>query len=175
MVDLSLQMFFPTFVCVAIVFILFWKYVKKILPVSKRVPVIEGVKNYRRLHRINSHFWGIFSCFVVQILVYSIAPQFLFIFFPVDHLQHPVILGIGVLLLKFSLGIILIAQIQIDQKLTQITKENDQTILFKSLRRFEGLLISGMMLIFIGFSITIPSLFSLTLVIIGFYIYNKTI
>lgn len=158
---------------IAICLILFWKFARNAVKINVYSPSIEKITAYNRLKRITGYYWAIFICFVFMVLIYSMAPDYYFIFLPIENFNHSIVNEMGLLTLQISLVWILIAQLQIDKELYKYSRDIDSLSAMELVSYSEKMLLSGMLVLFIGVLITITNILSLILVMCGFYIYFK--
>lgn len=161
------------FMVVVTLIILFWNKLRLDRFSIKEVARPEMVKEYKLLKRISGYYWLIFSCFGLMTIVYAGLPQFYYLFLPLDAFDLPVINTMGLLILGVSLVWIIIAQIQIDKELYRLSRNIEKLEAMEMVRFSERLLISGMFILFLGFSTTITNIMGIVLVLISGFIYLK--
>ncbi|GGF24096.1 hypothetical protein [Echinicola rosea] len=169
----KLQVYLMAFMVVVTLVILFWNKLRMDRFSIKEVARPEMVKEYKLLKRISGYYWLIFSCFGLMTIVYAGLPQFYYIFLPLDAFDLPVINTMGLLILGVSLVWIIIAQIQIDKELYRLSRNIEKLEAMEMVRFSERLLISGMFILFLGFSTTITNITGIALVLISGFIYLK--
>lgn len=173
MPNYRLQVYLLAFMTVITLVILFWNKLRVGRFSIKEVARPELIREYRLLKRISSYYWLIFSCFGIMTVVYAGLPQFYYLFLPLEAFDIPVINTVGLLLLGISLVWIIIAQIQIDKELYRLSRNIERLEAMEMVRFSERLLISGMFILFLGFSTTITNLTGIVLVIISGIIYLR--
>ena len=169
----KLQVYLMAFMVVVTLIILFWNKLRLDRFSIKEVARPEMVKEYKLLKRISGYYWLIFSCFGLMTIVYAGLPQFYYLFLPLDAFDLPVINTMGLLILGVSLVWIIIAQIQIDKELYRLSRNIEKLEAMEMVRFSERLLISGLFILFLGFSTTITNIMGIALVLISGFIYLK--
>src|SRR5690606_3560492 len=122
MTDPTLQMYLPAFMLVATWLIVFWKQFRKVTRITETSTDTEKILEYNRLKRVSLFFWVIFSVFGVMTVIYSLAPEFYYVFLPLDKFHHPLINVMGLLIMKIAIVWIVIAQIHIDKELYKYSR-----------------------------------------------------
>lgn len=173
MVDKNLQIYLLSFMLVATWLIIFWKQFRKVTRLTVTSPDPEKVIEYNRLKKISGYFWIIFSVFGIMTVIYSVLPELYFFFLPLDIFHHPVINVIGLLIMKIAIVWIVIAQVHIDKELYKYSRNIESLSAMELVRYSERMLLSGMLVLFIGFATTITNIIGLVLVISGVIIYYK--
>jgi hypothetical protein len=174
MIDPVLQMYLPAFMLIAMWLILFWKQFRKIATVKEKTHDIDKIMEYNRLKKVSGYFWIIFSVFSIMTVIYTLFPDFYFVFFPLDKFNHPIINTMGLLIMKIAIVWIVIAQVHIDKELYKYSRNIDSLSAMELVRYSERMLLSGMLAFFIGFFTTITNIAGLLLVILGIMIYFRT-
>ncbi|WP_246054357.1 MULTISPECIES: hypothetical protein [Antarcticibacterium] len=172
MPDYNLQIFLPALMLVATSLVIFWKFARNAVKVTSSHS-IEKMTAYDRLKRISGYYWAIFICFIFMTFIYSLAPEYYFIFFPIEKLHHPLINQTGMLILKIAVVWILIAQLQIDKELYKYSRDIESLSAMELIRYSEKRLLSGMLVLFIGLVTTITNLIGFVLVFISCLVYYK--
>lgn len=173
MIDPILQTYLFAFMLIATWLIIFWKYFRKIMGNTQTL-YTERVLSYNRMKRISYYFRIIFFLFIVMILVYTVLPDFYYLFMPIERLDHPIINFTGLLILKIAIVWIVFAQIHIDKELYKYSRNIESLSTMELIRYSEKMLSIGILLLFIGFCTTITNIFGLLLVTISFFNYHKT-
>lgn len=86
-------------------------------------------------------------------------------------MHHPLIDQMGILILKISLVWILIAQLQIDKELYKYSRDIESLSAMELVSYSEKMLLSGMLVLFIGFFTTITNVIGFVLVLTGGIVY----
>ncbi|GAB2769542.1 hypothetical protein GCM10027275_10030 [Rhabdobacter roseus] len=172
MTDPLLQMHLPAVMLVAIGLTLCWKQVRKMTGLRK-LPDVDRLTRYHRLRRVRAIYWICFFVFALMTGIYSMLPRFYFLFLPLDLFHHPLINSVGLLVLKVSIVWIVIAQIHIDKELYKYSRAIDSLPAMELVRYSEKILLSGMLVLFIGFFVTITNVIGLILVAISWIAYGK--
>ena len=172
MTDPLLQMHLPAVMLVALGLTLFWKQIRKWTRLRK-LPDVDRLTRYRRLRRVEGVYWVCFFFFALMTGVYSLFPRFYFLFLPLDLFHHPLINSVGLLVLKVSIVWIVIAQIHIDKELYKYSRAMDSLPAMELVRYSEKILLSGMLVLFIGFFVTITNVIGLILVAISIMAYVR--
>ncbi len=173
MTDPLLQMYLLAFMLVTTWLMVFWKQFRKLFNTKLEPTKINDLVKYNRLKRINSWYWAIFSAFGVMTIIYSFAPEFYFLFLPLDMFHHPVINTIGLLILKISVVWIVVAQLNIDKELYKYSRNIESLPAMELVSYSEHMLLSGMLILFVGYFTTITNIMGLLLVITSLIIYVK--
>jgi hypothetical protein len=175
MIDENLQMYLPAFMLVATWLIIFWKQFRKVTRLTVTLPAPEKVIEYNRLKKISGYFWIIFSVFGIMTVIYSVLPELYYFFLPLDTFHHPIINSIGLLIMNIAIVWIAIAQVHIDKELFKYSRNIESLSAMELVRYSERMLLSGMLVFFIGFFTTITNIIGLVLVVLGIVIYVKTV
>ncbi|UXP31139.1 hypothetical protein N6H18_12350 [Reichenbachiella agarivorans] len=171
MTDPSLQMFLLAFMVVTTWMMVFWAQFRKLISIKVEAKNIEEIARYNRLKRISGWYWLIFSVFGVMTVIYAVAPDFYFLFMPLDMFHHPVINTMGLLILKISIVWIVIAQLDIDKELYKYSRNINSLSAMELVNYTERKLLTGMLVLFVGYFITITNLIGLLLVIVSFVVH----
>jgi vacuolar-type H+-ATPase subunit I/STV1 len=173
MTDPTLQMYLPAFMVIATWLIVFWKQFRKISRIPEPEPTTQKIIEYNRLKRISLIFWIIFSLFGVMTIIYSLVPEFYYVFLPLDIFHHPLINVIGLLIMKIAIVLIVVAQVHIDKEIYKYSRNIESLSAMELVRYSEKMLLTGMLVLFIGFFTTITNIIGLLLVVTGVIIYLK--
>lgn len=173
MTDPTLQMYLPAFMLVATWLIIFWKQFRKVTRISDPAATNEKILEYNRLKRVSGYFWIIFSIFCIMTVIYSVLPVLYYLFLPLDTFHHPLINVIGLLIMKIAIVWIVIAQVHIDKELYKYSRNIESLSAMELVRYSERMLLTGMLVLFIGFFTTITNIIGLVLVAFGVAIYLK--
>ncbi|MBU2913502.1 hypothetical protein [Reichenbachiella agariperforans] len=173
MTDPTLQMYLLAFMVVTTWLMVFWSQFRKMISVKLETRNIEDVARYNRLKRIGGWYWAIFSVFGIMTVIYAIAPDLYFLFLPLDMFHHPVINTMGLLILKISVVWIVIAQLDIDKELYKYSRNIQSLSAMELVNYTERKLLSGMLVLFVGYFTTITNIIGLLLVIVGFVIHTR--
>lgn len=173
MTDPLLQMYLPIFMLMATWLIVFWKFFRKGTVLRETFQDMEIEMKYNRLKRVGVVFWLIFCVFGIMTVIYSIVPEFYYLFLPLDMFHHPVINSMGLLIMKIALVWIVIAQIHIDKELYKYSRNIENLSAMELVRYSEKMLLAGMLVLFIGFFTTITNIIGLFLVGFGLAIYFR--
>lgn len=173
MTDPILQMYLPAFMLVATWLIIFWKQFRKVTRISDPTANNEKILEYNRLKRVSLFFWIIFSVFGIMTIIYSVVPEFYYVFIPLDTFHHPLINVMGLLIMKIAIVWIVIAQVHIDKELFKYSRNIESLSAMELVRYSERMLLTGMLVLFIGFFTTITNIIGLILVALGVAIYLK--
>ncbi|MBX2963705.1 MAG: hypothetical protein KF687_14425 [Cyclobacteriaceae bacterium] len=166
----TLEIFLPAFMIVFFGLISFWTKFRKRPKVELHVSKTEV---YKKVHLIDTVFKIMLISSILIVFIYTYFPDYYIIFAPIDFLDHPIINTIGVLILKVSLAWLVIAQLTIDKSAfmikTGIEVWNHNRLILYS----EKLLLSGMLVMFFGFFVTISSIGSILICIIGLLLFDR--
>lgn len=167
----SLRLFLPSFMLTFLGIIFIWEIVRKSKNSSQKI-----IFNDNRLLKKISHIDFLYKLFLIFLSIAGISfaylPEYYNFLLPIEPLDHPLINGIGILMLKISMIWIIIAQVFIDKELfklkEKITDINTTKLFFYSQRA----LMSGLLLLFISFFVTISSVVSILICIIAYILYR---
>ena len=173
MTDPLLQIFLPAYMLVATWLIIFWKQFRKVARITETSTSTQKIIEYKRLKRVNSFFWIIFSIFGVMTVIYSLVPEFYYVFLPLDIFHHPVINIMGLLIMKIAIIWIVIAQVHIDKELYKYSRNIESLSAMELVSYSERMLLTGILVLFIGFFTTITNIIGLLLVVMGVAIYLR--
>jgi len=173
MTDPTLQMYLPAFMLVATWLIIFWKQFRKVTRITEPNATNKKIIEYNRLKRVSGFFWIIFSVFGIMTIIYSVVPEFYYVFIPLDKFHHPLINVMGLLIMKIAIVWIVIAQVHIDKELYKYSRNIESLSAMELVRYSERMLLTGMLVLFIGFFTTITNIIGLVLVALGVAIYLK--
>jgi len=175
MTDPTLQIYIPAYMILAALLIILWQQFRKVRRVSEKSVDIGKRIEYNRLKRGSIYFWLTFFVFGVMTIVYSFAPEFYYVFLPLDMFHHQLINITGLLIMKIAIVWIVIAQILIDKELYKYSR-NIESLSAKELVRYSHrMLLTGVLVLFVGFFVTITNIISTVLVGLCVVIYLKQI
>jgi hypothetical protein len=106
-------------------------------------------------------------------VVYSLVPEFYYVFLPLDKFHHPLINVMGLLIMKIAIIWIVIAQVHIDKELFKYSRNIESLSAMELVRYSERMLLTGMLVLFIVFFTTITNIIGLVLVALGVAIYLR--
>ena len=173
MTDPVLQTYLPAFMLVATWLIVFWRNFRKVTQTFSFTSSPEKLAHYNRLKRVNGIFWIIFTLFGIMTVIYSVIPQLYYVFLPLDRFHHPFINSMGLLILKIAIVWIVVAQLNIDKELYKYSRNIESLSAMEMVSYSERMLVSGMLVLFIGFFTTITNVIGLILVVVSILIYVK--
>jgi len=172
MTDPHLQMYLMACMVVTMAVLLFWGSFRKRLKLnSYESPDI--LINYKRLKRVGVIFWIIFSLFGIMIAIYANVPEMYFLFLPMDIFHHPLINTIGLLITKLAIAWIIVAQLHIDKELFKYSRDIESLSTMELVSYSEGMLLSGMLVFFLGVFITITNVVGMVLALSGILFFFK--
>jgi hypothetical protein len=128
---------------------------------------------YRKVQVIDTVFKIMLISLMLIVFIYTYFPEYYNVFAPIDFLDHPVINTTGVLILKISLAWIVIAQLTIDKSVLRINMGIDEWSYNKLILYSEKLLLSGMLVMFFGFFVTISSVVSVIISLISLVMFER--
>lgn len=167
MKDPILQIYLPTFMLVFVGLTFFWGWLRKAISL-KEYAQATTITQYNRLKRIDAIFRFIFAVFGLMTIIYSTLPELYYIFIPFDIFHHPIINGLGLLILKVAVAWIVAAQIQIDKELYKYSRDMSDLKAMELLYYSETILLKGMLIMFIGMFVTITNLVGILLGVLAF-------
>ncbi|MEQ6167174.1 hypothetical protein AAOE16_08265 [Ekhidna sp. MALMAid0563] len=172
MTDPLLQIYLMACMVVAMAILVFWGQFRKRLKLSAHESP-DKLINYKRIKRVSSVFWIIFSLFGIMIIIYCVAPDLYFLFVPLDAFHHPLINNIGLLITKLAIAWIIVAQIHIDKELFKYSRDIESLSAMELVSYSEGMLLSGMLVLFLGIFTTITNVVGVILTVIGVLFFVK--
>lgn len=172
MTDPLLQIYLVSCMVVAMTILVFWGQFRKRLKLNSNESP-EKLINYNRIKRISNVYWIIFSIFGIMIIVYGVVPDLYFLFLPLDAFHHPVINNVGLLIIKLAITWILVAQIHIDKELFKYSRDMESLSAMELVSYSEGMLLSGMLVLFLGISTTITNVVGMLLTVLGVLFFVK--
>ncbi|HEV8283615.1 MAG TPA: hypothetical protein VGQ09_04855 [Chitinophagaceae bacterium] len=169
MTENVLKISLPGFALVFLLVILYWNSFKKFGIIDK----IEFNERhyYNRLKRLHSIYLIIMIIFFLMIFLYSFFTEIYSLFLPIDALDHPIINGIGFILLKFALGWVIITQIKLDNRIYRYSLDVNNLSLMAMVFKAEKNLIKGLLIMFAGVVITISNLIGIFLCLLALLYY----
>lgn len=173
MTDTSLQVSLSAFMIVTTWLIVFWKQSRAGVDLIEKLPDSNKLYEYRRFKKVSGFFWLIFTAFGIMTIVYTLIPDYYYLFFPLDIFHHPIINTIGILILTIGVVWIVIAQIQIDIELFKYSRNIEKLTTLELVRYSERMLLFGMLVFFIGYFTTITNVIGFLLVLTGIFLYLK--
>jgi hypothetical protein len=167
----SLRLFLPSFMITFLGIIFIWEFVRKRKNSSHKVQFDDN-RILKKITQIGFLYKLILVFLSVAGISFAYLPEYYRFLLPIEPLDHPIINGIGILMLKISMIWIIIAQVLIDKELfklkEKITDINTTKLFFYSQRA----LMSGLLLLFISFSVTISSVIAILICIIAYVLYK---
>ena len=157
---------------VTMAILLFWGQFRKRLKLTTYESPDEQV-DYKRIKRISTIFWMIFSLFGLMIIIYSSIPDLYFLFLPLDIFHHPFINSIGLLIVNMAIAWIVVAQLHIDKELFKYKRNIESLKAMELVSYSESMLLSGMLILFLGIFITITNLVGMVLTLLGIMYFFK--
>lgn len=172
MTDTLIQMYLMACLVVAVAILLFWGMFRRRIKLSEAESP-DTLTHYQRIKRVSKLFWAIFFAFGLMVVVYSALPDFYFVFLPLDIFHHPWINSIGMLTTKLAIVWIIVAQIHIDKELFKYVRNIESLQTMELIWYSEGMLLSGMLMLFIGILITITNVIGLFLTALATIVYFR--
>ncbi|MBX2956134.1 MAG: hypothetical protein KF846_08255 [Cyclobacteriaceae bacterium] len=165
----ALEIFLPAFILVYFGILVLWSRISK----RKRIPVQIATTAHKQIQWIDSLFRAKLVAVVLIVFVYTYFPDYYRWAGPLDMLDHPVINTIGVLLLKASLVWIIVAQLNIDRSAFMIDHGIGSIKSEKLIVYAEKLILSGLVFMFFGICITISSVLTILIFLLGFLLLER--
>ncbi|UXX78654.1 hypothetical protein N7E81_14935 [Reichenbachiella carrageenanivorans] len=100
-------------------------------------------------------------------IIYATVPDLYFVFLPLDIFHHPFINITGMLIIKLAIVWIIVAQIHIDKELFKYRRDMESLTAMELVSYSEGILLSGMLIFFLGIFITITNVVGMILILLG--------
>lgn len=173
MTDPMLQIYLLAIMIVVVWLLLFWKQFRR-HAVPERFTDAGKMNEYNRLKRISGIYWIILSLFGGMVIVYAVLPGAYFLFLPIKIFDHPLINTIGLMILKIAVVWIVIAQLHIDKEVYKYFRNIESLTAMELVRYSERMLLSGMLVLFVGIFITITNVVGFILSAIGCFIFFRT-
>lgn len=166
----SLEIFLPAFAIVFFAIVALWAWVRR----RKFVRVVSHENGIAlRVRRIDGLFKLMLIGSVVIVFLYSYLPEQYNMLAPIEPLDHPVINTIGVLMLKLSLIWIVMAQLNIDKSVFMINQGIYEWSHRKLILYSQKLLLSGMVMMFVGLCITISSIGTIIICLVSLILFER--
>ncbi|MEP0366243.1 MAG: hypothetical protein ABJN36_02675 [Cyclobacteriaceae bacterium] len=172
MTDPLLQIYLMSCMVVAMAILVFWGQFRKRLKL-RSYPSPDKLVNYKRIKRVGVVFWIIFSLFGIMVIIYGVAPDLYFLFLPLDTFHHPLINNIGLFITKLAIAWLIVAQIHIDKELFKYSRDIEHLPTMELVSYSEGMLLSGMLVLFLGIFTTITNVVGVILTLLGVLFFIK--
>ena len=172
MTDPKLQMYLMSCMVVTMTILLFWGKFRKGLKITTYESPDQQV-NYKRIKRVSILFWMIFSLFGFMVIIYASLPELYFMFLPLDYFHHPLINSVGLLIINLSIAWIVVAQLHIDKELFKYHRDIECLKAMELVSYSESMLLSGMLILFLGIFITITNIVGMVLTLLGIVFFFK--
>ena len=165
-------MYLMSCMVVTMAILLFWGQFRKKLKITTYESPDQQV-NYRRIKRVSLVFWLIFSLFGFMVIIYASLPELYFMFLPLDVFHHPFINSIGLLIVNMAIAWIVVAQLHIDKELFKYHRDMESLKAMELVSYSESVLLSGMLIFFLGIFITITNIVGMVLTLLGMVFFFK--
>ncbi len=165
-------MYLMSCMVVTMAILLFWGQFRKKLKITTYESPDQQV-NYRRIKRVSLVFWLIFSLFGFMVIIYASLPELYFMFLPLDVFHHPFINSIGLLIVNMAIAWIVVAQLHIDKELFKYHRDMESLKAMELVSYSESMLLSGMLIFFLGIFITITNIVGMVLTLLGMVFFFK--
>jgi hypothetical protein len=165
-----LQSFIPAFCIVFLGIVSLWAHHRKrrLLPKNAGPFVIS-----EKIKRLDYVFKILLLATIAIGFVYGFLPEYYYMMIPIDPLDHPLINTIGILTLKASLVWTIWAQLNIDHTLFKIRIGIEDWSFQQIVSYSQKSLLSGILLMFVGFCVTISSVAAIFLCVIAVFLFEK--
>jgi hypothetical protein len=173
MTDPMLQMNLPAYLIMAVWLIVFWQSFRKAIRLKSNGEQ-KNLDSYNRLRKVGLFFWIILIIFSVMIVIYSALPSAYYVFIPLEQFNHPIINVLGLLILKISIVWIVVAQLHIDKEVFKFYRNIENLGALELLKYSEKMLLSGIVILFLGIVVTITNIVGLFLFFLGLSFYFWT-
>jgi hypothetical protein len=169
----SLQIFLPAFMAVFFGIISVWAHIRK----NKKINTtpVKSAAMSKKVKIVDILFQLLLLMSITIAMLYAYFPEYYRFTGPIDLLDHPVINTIGVLVLKISLFWMILAQFNIERTIAMINSGIDQMSYNKLLSYSEKLILSGMLIMFFGFFITISSIVAILICIAASILFDRLV
>jgi hypothetical protein len=168
----SLQTFLPAIMLVFIAIIVFWESVRR----NKRVKIVQIASvRLSQIKTVDTAFKVMMVVSMAIVVIYSYFPEYYYWTMPIDPLDRPVINTIGVLILKIAMAWIVLAQLNIDRAIFLINSGLDEWSYKRMFVYSRKLVLSGMLVMFLGLFVTISSVGTILICISGLALFNKVL
>jgi len=167
----SLKLFLPSFMILSLGIVFLWGLIRRRKAELRQIAFKSDriLKNIIRIDRIYKIFLLIMT---VICFLFSYLPDYYNLFLPIKQLDIPIINGIGILMLKLSLIWIIVAQLFIDKELFEIRENITELNKAKLFIYSQKVLMSGLLMLFISFFVTISSIAAIVICIMAYLSYK---
>jgi len=160
----AIEMFLPAFMIVFFASVEVWTFLQR----RKKVRILKANSELgRKMRTVENAFRLMYGVLILITIVYAYFPDYYSMFSPIESLDHPMINAAGILILKLSLAWVVVAQLTINRWTYRINTGIDEWSYHRLLLYSEKLILSGMLMMFFGFFITISSLVAIIVCAIG--------
>lgn len=167
----TLQTFLPAFMTVFIGTVSAWSHIRKNKFIRLTPPMGKSIQKEVRL--VDYFFKCLLLIAFTIALVYSFLPEYYYIARPIEWLDNSFINWIGILTLATSLIWIVVAQFNIERTIA-LANSGVEEISFQRLVSYaQKLLMTGMLIMFLGFFLTLSSILSTFIFIIATLLFDR--
>jgi hypothetical protein len=166
----GLVMFLPAFMVSIVCLLFFWTFFRK----SRRLRIVPTAGNVvRRVSTVKTAFLMLLSLAVSLALLYAYLPEYYDLMIPIELLDHPLVNAAGILILQVSFVWLVVAQLNIDRVIFQINSGLDEWSYQRLTLYSHRLLLSGLLILFIGVFVTISSVGTIAICFAGVALFER--
>jgi hypothetical protein len=167
----TLKIFLTAFITVFLGTISLWAHVRKTKSIRLSPPFGKSIQKEIRL--IDTFYKCLTFIITVIIMVFALLPEYYHLAVPIDWLDNSFVNWIGVLTLATSLVWIVVAQFNIERTIA-LANAGVEEISFRKLVSYsQKLILTGMLMMFLGFFLTLSSILSTFIFIIGALLFER--
>jgi hypothetical protein len=166
-----LQIFLPAFMIVFVGTISVWSHIRKNKSVQLTSTHRKIIKTELRMIDLFFKILLLFSGSLA--IVYAYFPEYYYLAGPIDWLDIPIVNTIGVLILKISLIWIVLAQFNIEKTIALFNSGVESGSFHKLLSYSQKLILTGMLIMFFGFFVTISSIVAIFIFITATLLFDR--
>jgi hypothetical protein len=167
----TLQIFLPAFMVVFFGTLSLWSHLRK--NKSIRLLAADRKKIQPELLLVDAFFKVLLVLAMMIALMYAFFPEYYFVAGPIPLLDNPVVNLIGVLVLTTSLFWMVMAQFNIERTIALINSGVKELRFDQLLSYSQKLLLTGMLIMFIGLFITISSVLAIIICVTAIFLFNR--
>jgi len=166
----GLVLFLPAFMVSVVGVLTFWTFFRK----SRRVRIVPASgKVLRRVATVKTGYLMLLSLSVALALLYVYLPEYYSWMVPIELLDHPLVNAAGILIMQVSFVWLVVAQLSIDRVLFQINSGLDEWSYQRLTLYSHRLLLSGLLILFIGVFVTISSVGTIAICFAGVALFER--
>jgi hypothetical protein len=167
----AIKIFLPAFMIVFFGTIALWAYVRKNKSIKFSTSLKKQIKPELKL--VDLFFKILLIISIALAVVYAYFPQYYYLAGPIAWLDNPVINFIGILVLKTSLVWIVMAQFNIERSIALLNSGFEQGNFSELLNYSQKLILTGVLIMFLGLFITISSVVAILICISAALLFDR--